>query len=198
MRNTKTWLIAGLAGAAIVGLAGVAAAKDPLHTLRVALPDGAVAVIRYAGATPPRVSVSSAPIEMSNWAPAWFAPEPAFIALDRVAAEMNREAALMLQPAESAPLTPGVDVQQIGVVPLRAGSESYSVASTVNGADVCGKSVEITSTGRGRAPHVVTRTWGHCGSAAAPAPGADSVMAAPAPTPSPGDVALYRTAYDQR
>ncbi|HTX49199.1 MAG TPA: hypothetical protein VME40_07400 [Caulobacteraceae bacterium] len=194
MHKTKTWLLAGLAGAAIVGLAGMAAAQDPLHTLRVALPDGGVAVIRYAGATPPRVSFSRAPIQTSVWAPAWFGWDAdAFTSLDRAAAEMNREAALMLRQAEAAPAIASLRQVDVGAPP--PGVESYSLVSTASGAAVCGKSVEITSNGAGKAPRVVTRTWGDCSGAGPASPGADTVQTAPVPGAGLGGVAVYRTAY---
>ena len=195
MRKTRTWLLAGLAGAAIVGLAGMAAAQNPMHTLRVALPDGTVAIVRYAGSTPPQVTLARAPAQSLGWTPAWLGPDMgAFAAMDRAVAEMNRQTALMLRQARAMSTTPfGGDLSRVDLGALPPGSASYSFVSTATGKGVCGKSVEITSTGSGKRPSVVTRTWGDCGGAAASQPGTGTSIATPAEQ-SPGAV-LRQTAY---
>lgn len=83
--------------------------------------------------------------------------------------ELDRRAARMLKQAEAMTRTLPSDPEQFiqaysGSLP--AGGQSYSFVSTVTSNGVCGRSVEITLQGNGRQPHVVTHSFGNCGSGA--------------------------------
>lgn len=116
-------LASAAALAAAMALPGNAsAAPPPFHTLDVALPDGNVAHLRYAGDVPPSVTV----------APAAFAPVmaadrealPPFALFDRVAALMAAQEAALLREAEAmdavfdgAPAAAGTGLVQVASMP---------------------------------------------------------------------------------
>ncbi len=181
MRLTRTLLIAGVAATVVAGVATAAALHT--HTLTVRLPDGGVERIVYTGDVAPRVEVAPA-------APIVWAGEPgfddaAFAAMDQISAQMDREMAAMLRQADAlqasvmagaGPLT----FASTGDLP--PGAQSFYYVSTLSGAGVCSRSVEITSTGDGREPRVVSHSSGDCGTSAAPTV-SRPLDAAPAPTP---------------
>src|ERR1700753_2191885 len=87
----------------LIGAAAIAQIKHS-HVLQVRLPDGTLEEIRYAGDTPPVVRLQP------GWAPAayaWpadaFGADSPFLALERISAQMDREAAALLQQAHSLP-----------------------------------------------------------------------------------------------
>lgn len=183
-------LLAGVAAAAIgfFGAAAPAVAQpDARHVMTVQLPGGGVARIEYTGNVAPRISVSTAPAPLAAFAPmpGWFGPASPFAQLDRISAEMNREAAAMLRHAErlAAEARSG-RLTETAMHSLPPGSQSYSFISTMAGNHFCSESVEITRAANG-APHVVTHRSGDCSAM----PGAGSIAlpnAAPAyPTPGP-------------
>jgi hypothetical protein len=156
MRHLGSLLLAGVAA---VGLAGAARAADPqTHVMTVQLPGGGVEQIRYSGNVAPQVVVQ--PMPYTAMQPV-FAADPAFATLNRISAEMDREAAYMLRQAQALATQPtGVTETAVGNMP--AGSQSYSFVSTMNGNNVCMRSTQITSRGDGQAPQVVTHTSGNC------------------------------------
>jgi hypothetical protein len=97
--------------------------------------------------------------------------------MDRVAAEMDREADAMFREAA----TP------MPTVPLAPGAQGYSFVSSFSGSGVCSRSVEIIADGHGDRPRVLTRTTGDCG--ASPQPAQRALEPAPAPTNRPAVVA---------
>lgn len=173
---------------ALAGLAGAAAAAviQNSHVLTVQLPDGSTAHIRYFGDTPPQVRVDPA----QGFSPAdWPGPigliDPAFPAVDRAMAEMDRQADLMFAQAQrmasAAPAgRDGLVRADFGQLP--PGATGYSFISTVSSNGACTRSVEYRSTGKGQ-PQVISKTSGDCGPAKAPAPtpsAASSASAKPA------------------
>jgi hypothetical protein len=190
MRVWHASRIAGIAAAAI-GLSGAAALAQSsnTHILTVRLPGGGVAQIEYTGNVAPQVRIGDAPAPIAGAfapLPSFFGPASPFAQFDRIAAEMNREAATMFARAErlTAEARSGqLTETALGGVP--PGSQSYSFVSTMSGNHVCSESVEITRSGSG-APQVVRHSSGNCGAM----PGAGSVdlpNAAPA-IPAPGPV----------
>jgi hypothetical protein len=190
MRIWQSSLLAGVAAAAI-GFSGAAAPalaqSSETRIMTVQLPGGGVARIEYTGNVAPRLSFSTAaaPVAAFQSMPAWFGPGSPFAQLDRISAELNREAAAMFQRAErlaaearSGPLT------ETAMQNLPPGSQSYSFISTMSGNHFCSESIEMTRSANG-APHVVRHTSGNCSAM----PGAGSIAlpnAAPAiPTPGP-------------
>jgi hypothetical protein len=152
MRHLGSLLLAGVAA---VGLAGAASAADPqTHVMTIQLPGRGIEQIRYAGTVAPQVVVRPMPY-------AAFAPDNAFATLDRISAEMDREAAYMLRQVQALAAQP-TRATETSVADMPAGSSSYSFVSTMNGGNVCMRSTEITSHVGGEAPQVVTHSSGNC------------------------------------
>ena len=151
MRITRTLLIAGVAAAAIAGVATAAALNT--HTLTVRLPDGGVERIVYTGNVAPRVEVAPAGASLPVvWAAQPGFDETAFAAMDRISAQMDQEMAAMFRQADAlqARALSGPDgLTTASTADLPAGAQSFSFVSTMSGAGVCSRSVEITSTGEG-------------------------------------------------
>jgi len=168
MRSLKTALGAGVAAVAGIGFCGLALAQGPqVHTMTVTLPDGGVEQIQYTGSAPPQVTVSDAPATIFAAMPSFFGPDSTFAQLERISAAMDRQADQMFQ--EAAALQSGVaQPNLVAISEMPAGSREYSFVSTMNGDNVCSRSMVITSTGNGAAPHVVTHTSGNCSAVGAP------------------------------
>jgi len=166
MLKAKCGLLASVAALAI-GAAAPALAQTRVMT--VALPDGGTAQIEYTGNIPPRVSFTSTPTALEPFLPvsAFFGPQSPFAMIQRISAEMDREAAAMLRYADSVGArAQGGQPIEVAFGNMPPGSRSYSFVSTVSGNGVCARSVEVTSTGNG-APKVVSHSSGNCGPAAA-------------------------------
>ncbi len=174
MRTCRNALLAGVAAIAI-GAAGAAFAQsDNLHVMTVRLPDGSLAQIRYSGNVAPRVSFSEAPapIDVAAAMPSLFGPGSPFAAMERISAEMDREAAAMFRRADA--LAAEANSGQLTEAALRTlppGSQSYTFVSTMSGNGVCSQSVEITGMGNGQPPRVVRHSSGDCGPMGGPAGG---------------------------
>jgi hypothetical protein len=195
MRITRTFVIAGVAASAIAGVAAAAALNT--HTLTVRLPDGGVERIIYTGNVAPRVEV--APVTASvpvMWSGVPGFDDTAFAAMDRISAQMDREMAAMVRQADAlgsgALVDPGA-VTFASTAGLPAGAQSFSFVSTMSGGGVCSRSVEITSTGEGQKPRVVSHASGNCGGSSAAPTVSQSLDAAPAPTPD--RTRLVETSY---
>ena len=182
MRSVRTILFAGVAAAAL-GYAGAAVAQNPAtHVMTVQLPGGGVAQIAYTGNVPPRVTLSDAPAPIGVLAPmpSLFGPGSPFAMMQRISAEMDREAAALFRRVELA--TEQARSGQLTEAALRApGSTGYSYISTMSGNGVCAQSVEITSTGNGP-PKVVSHSSGNCATSG----GAAGTINLPNPSPSFG------------
>jgi hypothetical protein len=174
MRTVRTALLAGVAALGLAGFAGRAEAQiQPTHVLTVQLPDGEVARIHYTGNIPPAVILAPAAMPMAFVAPPAFDTAPPFAILDRMAAEMDRQAAAMLQEVQTLAAAPLPDPERLiqaefGTPP--PGGESYAAVMNVSGNGVCMRSVQITSSGNGSQPRVVTRVSGDCEGKAGAAP----------------------------
>lgn len=165
VRSLHTAFAVGIA-TALVGLSGPASAQGSnTHVMTVRLPGGGTAQISYTGNAAPRVSVSDAPAPLAAFIPmrSFFGPGSPFAALERISAEMDREAAAMLRQADL--LAAEARSGQLGEAALHGlprGGESYSFVSTLSGSGVCSQSVEITSQGNGAPPRVVRHSSGNC------------------------------------
>jgi hypothetical protein len=94
MRTLRTTLLAGVAAIA-TGFSGAALAQSPqTHVMTVQPPGGGIAEIRYTGNVAPQLSFgeSPAPIDVFAPMPALFGASSPFAMLDRISAEMDREA----------------------------------------------------------------------------------------------------------
>jgi hypothetical protein len=150
-----------LAGLGVVALSGGAALAQEMHVMKVALPDGSTAHIRYAGDKPPQVAV--VPVHQVAVPIAWTQADP-FAQMDRVFADMDRQMAAMLQQANQlraqAPQA-GAKLDQAALAKLPAGTVRYSYVSTTSNGG-CTQSVQYISDGSAAQPKVTSQTSGDC------------------------------------
>jgi hypothetical protein len=147
MHSLRLALAAGIGLIGVAGVSGIATAREPAtHVMTVALPGGGVAHITYSGDVAPQVTF---PPALLPWAAA-FGPQSPFAALERISAEMDREAAALFQQ---------IDTGQFAAAP-----------------GYCMQSVQITSLGDGSPPKVVRRSSGNC----APSGGESGTVGLPA------------------
>src|SRR5690242_1664743 len=106
MRILPSLLLAGAAVAGL-GLAAPTLARElDLHRLTVHLPGGGVETIEYTGKAVPRLIVHPVAVQRiaGPWAGDFFWPVgfgmPSFVDFDRIAAQMDRQMAAMMQQAE--------------------------------------------------------------------------------------------------
>jgi hypothetical protein len=161
MRITPTVL---LAGAAVVGLTGLALAAAPeFHEMTVQGPAGAVAHVRYTGDVAPKVTFLQGPLRPAAFG-VWAAPSP-FAEMNRITALMDRQMAHMIYQARLLQQQSMGDPLSTAVFQdLPAGSASYSFVSTMSSNGACMRTMQITSSVHGGQPKVVSRTEGSCGS----------------------------------
>jgi hypothetical protein len=159
MRIVPPFLLAGLGSLAF---AGAVAAATPVHSLNIQLPDGTVEQIQYSGNIAPQVSYLPGPFPIASVAPLFwgFGPNSPFAAMERIPAEMNREAAVMLREAATMP-----GPHQIMRIDenLPPGAKSFSFTATVSPGGVCSHSMVIIGQGPDKKPRVMTRSSGDCG-----------------------------------
>jgi hypothetical protein len=169
-----------LVGAAVLGLSAVALpaiGKEPAtHEITIQLPGGGAETIRYAGDVAPKVTFVQAPFAVAWPAPVAFGFGPSFAALDRIAADMDRQVdAFWRQARTMASWSGNGDLSQAALQNLAPGSSAYSVVSQSFGGKVCTRMTKITSSPNGGKPKVVSRTSGNCdasptGAGIAPSP----------------------------
>lgn len=167
MCTTRILLLAGAAALAFVGLSGLAQANTPrTHVLTVQLPNGVTEQIRYTGDVPPQVVLMPEAMSSAEVAPRTtdFDAASPFAMLQRISAEMDREAAAMFQATDSLMSQPDPgSITEAALGRLPAGTEGYSLISTFSGAGVCTRSVQISYSGGGQKPRIVSSTAGDCG-----------------------------------
>lgn len=160
MRRLMKLALAGVAAAAMAGSAMAASADK--HVMDVALPNGGTAHIQYYGDVAPKVTV--APGQFAAWAPMAF---PGFGNLDQAIARMNAVQAAMMTQVRQMTRGVGTSVAPVNVASygnMPAGANSVSVVSVSNGGATCTRTTQITSQGAGKAPKVVSKVTGDCGS----------------------------------
>ena len=156
MRLMSKVLLGGLATAA---LAGTAVAAEHVHVMNVAMPDGAIAKVRYVGDTPPVVrfvpvrAVPVMPVAMID---------PSFAAMDRMMAAMDAQADAMMRHAAMMAAMPATatPLQHAAMQKLPAGTVSYSYVSTTS-SNGCTQTVRMTSDGSVQ-PQVIRTSAGTC------------------------------------
>jgi hypothetical protein len=182
MKASKTPFLIGAAAIAAIGLAGAAMAQiKHSRVLQVRLPEGTLEEIRYAGDTPPVVRLQP------GWAPtayAWpadtFGPDSPFVALERISAQMDREAAALMRQARSLPgplLDGSAGLTEVDLGKLPPGISGYSVVSTLSGGKVCTRTVRYGPSGGSGGLASVSRASGDCDDAAKASPSAQAVSA---------------------
>ena len=107
MRIIPTALLAGVGSLALIG-AAFAHTPTPTHHVSIRLPNGAVEEIEYSGNIAPHISFRQAPaIQTAYPSPfAMFGPNSPFAAMERISAEMNREAAQLMQQVNAIAAAP--------------------------------------------------------------------------------------------
>lgn len=165
----------GLAAVCAAALAGTAmAATRASHVMRMALPDGSVAEVHYAGDVAPKVTILPA-------APLGFGIPAGMpmVGFDGMFAQMDREMAAAMRQmdeiARKAPAggAPAANLAAFGSVP--AGTSSYSVVTVSDNGHQCSRSTQVIGQGAGKPPKVISNVSGDCGpaktgGAAAPIP----------------------------
>jgi hypothetical protein len=186
MQSLKPLLIAGAAVAGLAVLAPALARELNSHKMTVRVPGGGVATIEYSGDVAPKIRFL--PVAGSRLADpfAWSAAFdlPSFAALDRMAADMDRQMDVMLHHAEMLSRMPQDDSLRAAVMQgLPPGTTSFSMIQTSTGHGVCTKVTRITQGAPDAKPQVVSQTSG-CGDHAHDAASADPSLkhiAYPAP-----------------
>jgi len=162
MHIPRKAILGGAAALAVTTLCGLAVAKDSsLHTMAVQAPGGGTITIRYSGDIAPKVAFGPAADLTSFNSP--------FAMMDRMAARMDRDMAQMMSQADAMmaemPDANPVYPADLHNMPL-FGMPSLSAIAAGGKGSFCMKSMEITSTGDGKSPHVVTHQAGNCNSPA--------------------------------
>lgn len=154
-------LLAGsVAALSVAGFCGLAVAADALHTMTLKSPGGDTVTIHYTGNVAPKVAFAPP----SNMA-AFQQFQSPFAMMDRIAAQMDRQMDAMINEANAMmarmPDNNAAVLADFWNMPMVPGGLS-AIANGGKGT-FCMKSMEITSTGDGKAPHVATHTAGNCG-----------------------------------
>jgi hypothetical protein len=164
MRTKGKAVLALISTFALASAAVAAGAKENVHKLMVALPDGSVQHISYTGDVAPEILFVPATAQLAPVSPfdAFDAP---FVELDRMVAEMNRRSDAMLRQAamlsaQAANGKAGIGTAVVANMP--AGSVSYSFFASSSGNGACSQSVQVTSFGAGQKPKVVSQRSGDC------------------------------------
>lgn len=188
MRLLKPALLAGVAVLATLG----PASAQTTNVMTVALPGGGVAEIHYTGDIPPKVVFGKAPPAFAARSPAasFFGPDSPFAMMERISAEMDRQAAATFRRAEllAREARSGQPIET-GFANLPAGGNGYTFISTMSGNGVCTRSVEITARGNAQ-PKVVSHSSGNCRPAASGSAGAATLPRAPAHPAKQPDLVL--------
>lgn len=173
MRLKGKTLLAGIASLAIAGAAVAGVVADKTHVLTVALPDGSVEHIHYTGNVAPKVVIAPVAASWDMLSPVSlfdgdFDASP-FVAFDRIAAAMDRQADDMMRRVALLAAQPA-GVSTAAARNLPAGAVSYSFVSTSSGNGTCNRSVQVTSFGADQQPKVVRQMSGDCSAMATNAP----------------------------
>ncbi len=145
---------------ALAAFCGVAIAKDALHTMTVKSPDGGTVTIHYTGNVAPKIAF--APATQAAALARFNAP---FLMMDRIAAQMNRQMNEMIAHANAMMAHMPDSNQQVPASFWNMPMNSSGLSAIANGGkgSFCMKSMQITSSGDGKAPRVVTHSAGDCG-----------------------------------
>jgi hypothetical protein len=158
-----------IAGAAVIGLAGLAptiARELDRHTVTVQLPGGGTETIEYSGKVAPKIHFRSNPIfGPVDASPVAFTPMgfPSFAALDQISAQMDRQMALMMHQAQmmaAMPQNQPLFRATLNDVPQGA---TFSMVSESSSNGVCTHVTRITRGVGDAKPQMVSQTSGDCG-----------------------------------
>ena len=165
MYSLKPLLIAGAAIAGLAVIVPAVARELNSHQMTVPVPGGGVATIAYSGDVAPKVSFL--PIAGSQLADpfAWSAAfdMPSFVALDQMAANMDRQMNVMLHRAEMLSRLPQDNGLRSAVMHGLPPGASFSMVSETTSNGVCTHVTRITQGAGDARPQVVSNTSGNCG-----------------------------------
>ncbi len=158
-------LAGSVAAIAVAGFCGLALASDALHTMTVKSPDGGTVTIHYTGNVAPKIAF--APARQAVALARFNSP---FLMMDRIAAQMNRRMNAMIAQANAMMAQAPVDnaAMPAGFLNMPMNAPGLSAVANGSNGSFCMKSMEITSSGDGKEPHVVTHTAGNCDGGASP------------------------------
>ena len=160
MMKKSTSLVLGAIG---LGLAGTAlAAANDLHTMKVALPDGSVALVQYHGDVAPQVQVAQPVVSVDDsWPFAEMAAQMAQLeAQSRAMIAQAQAQAVALQREAAAHPGQAVTVVSDGKAPAGV-SYWTSVTTTSNGKGSCTQTTSWSSDGTGK-PQMTQASSGDC------------------------------------
>lgn len=156
-------ILGACAIATLAGSAAWASSTPSEHQMTVWLPGGGSETITYTGDVAPKVSFKSGEFAPIGFDAIGFDQT---LPIDRIAAAMDADMASMMRHADAMMAMPvmvapfnGITEADLSAMP--PGSQSYSMVSTMNGNNVCTRSVQITETDHGK-PQVVRRSSGNC------------------------------------
>jgi hypothetical protein len=172
MRNSTKAVLAA-AAVALAGSAAVAATLPAVHHLTVRLPNGGVEQVSYTGDAAPKVTILPASLQAGVLMPAGFwAPFAGFdqisAQMDQMASAMDRQTAIAMRNMDAVALAGSNGLTSATLRGSPAGTESYSMISTMSGSNTCTRDVRIISRGDNVRPEVVSHSSGNCGAANAP------------------------------
>ena len=167
-------------GALGLGLAGTAlAAANDLHTMKVALPDGSVALVQYHGDVAPQVQVAQ--------------PVDPFAEMAAQMAQMEAQSRAMMAQAQAqaaalqreAAAHPGQAVSVVSDGKAPAGVSYWtSVTTTSNGKGGCTQTTSWRSDGAGK-PQMTQASSGDCEAVKHDGPAVPASATAPVPPKAP-------------
>lgn len=181
MKITSTLVL----GAIGLGLAGTAlAAAHDLHTMKVALPDGSVALVQYRGDVVPQIQVAQPVDPFAEMAAQMAQLEAQSRAMMAQAAAMQREAAA--HPGQS------VTVVSDGKAPdgkVPDGVSTWTSVTTIsNGSNgeggTCTQTTSMRSDGAGK-PQMTQASSGDCDAVQRDGPAVPAAVTAPVPPKAP-------------
>jgi hypothetical protein len=169
MNSLKPLLLAGATIAGLAVLAPAMARELNSHHMTVPVPGGGVATIEYSGNVAPKVSflpiAGPQAADPFAWAAAF--DMPSFVALDRMAADMDRQMNVMMHRAELLSRLPQDDGLRSAVMHDLPPGTSFSMVSETSSNGVCTHVTRITRGAGDAKPQLVSQTSGNCGQSGA-------------------------------
>jgi type IV secretory pathway protease TraF len=179
MMKTISTLVLGAIG---LGLAGTAlASANDLHTMKVALPDGSVALVQYHGDVAPQIQVAQPVVSVEDFWP--FADMSAQMAqLEAQSRAMMAQAAAMQREAAA---HPGQSVTVVSDDKAPSGFSSWTSVTTIsNGKGTCTQTTSMRSDGTGK-PQMTQASSGDCDAVKRDGPAVPGAVTAPVPPKAP-------------
>lgn len=187
MKLLSKVLIGGAAAALLAGTAALAAQKPAVHHLSILVPGFGVERIAYTGDVVPKVVMQP----RASFGPFFASP---FAQMDHVMAQMNAVQARMdrrmaTSLAQFRQMQSGASpVFRANLSKLPAGTQSYSVVTTMVGNKVCTRTTAFTRASNDAKPRMISNMSGDCDGVAPPAGTGSTIRAAMHAAPPAPDV----------